>query len=123
MTYTKQTTPKSQFEDAFHSCFETMWKGQLDISKPENLSTALCKVFPEAKVKEILTGAASPRIKEELTAVTEKIVKEQGAFGCPWFWVRNAEGKEEPFFGSDRFHFMWRFLGLPFEDLKLKSKM
>ena len=123
LTYIKQATPKSQFEDAFHSCFEIMWKGQLDISKPENLSTALCKVFPEAKVKEIIAEAASPRIKADLAAVTEKVVKEQGAFGCPWFWVRNAEDKEDPFFGSDRFHFMWRFLGLPFEDLKLKSKM
>lgn len=100
-----------------------MWKGQVDISQPENLTIALGKVFPEPKVKEILVGASSPRIKTELTAVTEKVVKEQGAFGCPWFWVRNAEGKEEPFFGSDRFHFMWRFLGLPFEDLKLKSRM
>lgn len=123
MTYIKQTTPESQFETAFQACFETLWKRQLDISKPEHLSTALRNVFPEAQVQGILAEAASPRIKADLAAMTEKVVKEQGAFGCPWFWVRNEEGKEEPFFGSDRFHFMWRFLGLPFEDLKLKSRM
>lgn len=121
LTYIKQATPKSQFEAAFQACFETLWKHQLDISKPEHLSTALRSVFPEAQVQGILAEAASPRIKADLAAMTEKVVKEQGAFGCPWFWVRNGEGKEEPFFGSDRFHFMWRFLGLPFEDLKLKS--
>lgn len=100
-----------------------MWKRQLDISKPEHLTTALRRVFPEEKVQDILTGASNPEIKAELTAVTEKVVKEQGAFGCPWFWVKNAQGQEEPFFGSDRFHYMWRYLGLPFEDIKLKSRI
>jgi len=31
------------------------------------------------------------------------VVEKQGAFGCPWFWVTNLEGKSEPFFGSDRY--------------------
>jgi hypothetical protein len=31
------------------------------------------------------------------------VVEKQGAFGCPWFWVTNSEGKSEPFFGSDRY--------------------
>lgn len=43
----------------------------------------------------------------------------KGAFGSPWFWVRNGEGKEEPFFGSDRFHFMWEYLGLPWQDIEI----
>jgi glutathione S-transferase kappa 1 len=34
-------------------------------------------------------------------------------------WVRNGEGKEEPFFGSDRFAFMWTFLGVPFRDIEI----
>lgn len=48
--------------------------------------------------------------------------------------MRNSEGKEEPFFGSDRFvfppfyfsllmttrfHFMWDFLGLPYQDVQI----
>lgn len=123
LTYIKQTTPKSQFEAAFQACFETLWKHQLDISKPEHLSAALRSVFPEVQVQRILAEAASPWIKADLTAMMEKVVKEQGVFGCLWFWVWNGEGKEEPFFGSDWFHFMWRFLGLLFEDLKLKSKI
>jgi 2-hydroxychromene-2-carboxylate isomerase len=105
---------------AFLACFETMWNGQLDISKPENLAKALAKAFSGAEVEEILAAAASPEIKNELTATTERVVKELGAFGCPWFWVTNGQGKSEPFFGSDRFHFMWDFLELPHEDLRLK---
>lgn len=123
LTYVKKSTPKSDYEAAYLACLETMWKRQLDISKPEHLATALRRVFLEGKVQEILTEASNPKIKAELTAVTEKVVKEQGAFGCPWFWVKNAQGQEEPFFGSDRFHYMWRYLGLPFEDIKLKSRI
>lgn len=36
-----------------------------------------------------------------LVAETEKVLG-LGAFGSPWFWVRNAKGEQEPFFGSDR---------------------
>ncbi|THC94500.1 hypothetical protein EYZ11_006023 [Aspergillus tanneri] len=101
-----------------------MWNGQLDISKPENLAVALEKTFSSKKeVEEILSAATSPKIKADLSAVTDKVVKEMGAFGCPWFWVTNGEGKGEPFFGSDRFHYMWAYLDLPFEDLKLKAKI
>jgi 2-hydroxychromene-2-carboxylate isomerase len=100
-----------------------MWKGQLDISKPENLAQALGTVFDGKEVEDIIAAAGMPEVKAELAATTEKAVKELGAFGVPWFWVVNGEGKREPFFGSDRWHFMWEFLGLPFEDLKLKAKI
>lgn len=97
-----------------------MWNGQLDISKPEHLTTALSKVFSsEKEVQDIVAAAGSPPIKALLETVTGHAVKELGAFGCPWFWVTNGEGIGEPFFGSDRWHFMWRFLELPFEDLRL----
>lgn len=34
--------------------------------------------------------------------------------------VHDGKGNVEPFFGSDRFHFMWDYLGLPHGDLELK---
>lgn len=40
--------------------------------------------------------------KDKLTANTQKVL-DQGAFGAPWMWVQNSNGKEEPFFGSDRY--------------------
>ena len=53
-----------------------------------------------------------------MVANTQKVL-DQGAFGAPWMWVRNEEGKEEPFFGSDRFAFIWTFLGVPFRDVEI----
>lgn len=124
LTYIKKTHPKEKLESAFQSCFDTMWNGHLDISKPENLATALEKTFPSnSEVAAIISAASSPPIKAELATTTERVIKEQGAFGCPWFWVMNGEGRAEPFFGSDRFHYMWEYLGLPFEDLKLKARI
>ncbi|KAE8146878.1 thioredoxin-like protein [Aspergillus avenaceus] len=122
LTYIKKTYPAKTAE-SFQSCFETMWYGQMDISKPENLVLALEKVFTATEVKEIVAAAATPEVKAELSATTEHVVRERGAFGVPWFWVVNGEGQGEPFFGSDRWHFMWGFLGLPFEDLNLKSRI
>ncbi|KAE8318847.1 thioredoxin-like protein [Aspergillus transmontanensis] len=123
LTYIKKHHPSQTFSAAFQSCFETMWNGQLDISKPENLAKALGNVFSAQEVEKIITAAGTPEVKAELAATTERVVKELGAFGCPWFWVINGEGKGEPFFGSDRWHFMWEFLGLPFDDLKLRARI
>lgn len=100
-----------------------MWYNHLDISSPENLIHALVRVFEEAQIQDIMTEASSPKVKSKLVATTEKVVKELGAFGCPWFWVTNGKGVGEPFFGSDRFHFMWDFLEVPHEDLRLVSKL
>ncbi|KAJ7757629.1 hypothetical protein B0H16DRAFT_1824042 [Mycena metata] len=43
-----------------------------------------------------------------------------GAFSAPWLMVRNAEGKVEPFFGSDslRFYFISQCLGLLRKNLR-----
>ena len=59
--------------------------------------------------------------KDKLTANTKEAL-DQGAFGAPWMWVTNGMGVSEPFFGSDRFHFMWEFLGLPWQDLAILPK-
>ncbi|KAF7592303.1 hypothetical protein BBP40_000434 [Aspergillus hancockii] len=123
LTYIKKKYPKQTFEAAFKACFESMWNDQLDISKPENLAQALGKVLGGKDVEESIAAAGRAEIKAELAATTEKAVKELGAFGVPWFWVVNGVGKGEPFFGSDRWHFMWEFLGLPFEDLRLKARI
>ncbi|KAJ7686849.1 hypothetical protein B0H17DRAFT_1071310, partial [Mycena rosella] len=73
------------------------------------------KLFSETEVDEILAAAAQQQWKDRLLANTKKVL-DQGAFGAPWMWVRNAQGTEEPFFGSDRFHHMWVYLGLPWKE-------
>ena len=62
----------------------------------------LLQNFTPEETEKILAGANSPEYKAKLTAATKNVVEERGAFGCPWYWVTNAEGMAEPFFGSDR---------------------
>jgi len=123
MIYVKDHYPNDKFETAFYSLFAALWvPPQSDLSKPANLHTLLRKNFAPAEADEIIAGAGTPEYKQKLTNITNMVVEEQGAFGCPWYWVTNEAGKGEPFFGSDRFHFMWEFLGLPWRDVKLLSQ-
>jgi len=123
MLYIKAHYPVAKFEAAFYSLFPALWvPPQSDLSKPDNLHAVLLQNFTSTQADEIIRGAGTPEFKQQLTDTTKMVVEKQGAFGCPWFWVTNSEGKSEPFFGSDRFHFMWEFLGLPWQDIKLLSK-
>jgi 2-hydroxychromene-2-carboxylate isomerase len=79
-----------------------MWEDGVDVSKPDLLSRVLSKRFPEADVKAILEKANSAPYKQRLNDNTKEAL-DRGAFGCPWFFVRNSKGEEEPFFGSDRY--------------------
>lgn len=102
MIYIKQRYPREQFEKTFLLLWEWIFYKNIDISKPENLTTLLQNNgYSDEEVKKILSAASSPEYKEALTANTQRVL-DQGAYGAPWFWVRNQEGKEEPFFGSDR---------------------
>lgn len=51
-----------------------------------------------------MTAATEKEWKDKLLENTSKAL-ELGAFGAPWMWVQNKDGKEEPFFGSDRYVF------------------
>jgi glutathione S-transferase kappa 1 len=97
---------KASYSDVFVQVFvevcSAMWENGVDVSKPEPLAGVLEKRFEEQQVREILEKAKSAEYKEILNANTKEAL-DRGAFGCPWFWVRNAKGEEEPFFGSDRY--------------------
>jgi len=95
-----------------------MWRSGHDISAPDALAAALQAHFSEQETKAVLERASQKEWKDELSAKTKEAL-ERGAFGCPWFWVTNGKGVAEPFFGSDRFHFMWEFLGLSWKPVEL----
>jgi glutathione S-transferase kappa 1 len=101
LVYIKATYP-DLYVQTFLDIFSAMWEENLDVSKPDLLAAALSKRFENGQVREILAKATAPDNKQALNANTKEAL-EQGAFGCPWFWVRNARGEEEPFFGSDRY--------------------
>ncbi|CAK7273793.1 hypothetical protein SEPCBS57363_005831 [Sporothrix epigloea] len=75
-------------------------------------------LFTAADVNAILAGATAQVAKDQLTAATKDAVN-RGAYGAPWLWVTNDAGVSEPFFGSDRFHFVYKFLDLPYQDVSL----
>jgi 2-hydroxychromene-2-carboxylate isomerase len=104
--------------------FKAMWiPPQSNITLPGPLTETLIKsnLFSKSDIEQIIAKAADKEWKDKLLSNTKDAL-DQGAFGAPWMWVRNYEGKEEPFFGSDRFHFMWEFLGLPWRDLEVLPK-
>ncbi|KAF2867942.1 glutathione S-transferase kappa 1 [Massariosphaeria phaeospora] len=117
MVFIKATHPHL-FTQVFLDVFSAMWKQGIDVSKPDLLASVLSQTFDQREVVEIVEQANSPEYKQVLNGNTKEAL-ERGAFGCPWYWVRNSKGEEEPFFGSDRFHYMWEYLGLPWKDLEL----
>lgn len=77
------------------------------------------RLFTADDVDRIVRAAAEPAYKDALRRATEE-AQQRGAFGAPWLWVTNAAtGRSEPFFGSDRWHHVYEFLGLPYQDVAL----
>ncbi|KAK5693655.1 hypothetical protein LTR97_010224 [Elasticomyces elasticus] len=114
LIYTKANYPRDVYETLWLECFRAMWEQHLDLSIPANMLTAIERSFPDLKdVEPVMKSSDIPEIKKQLTANTEHAFKDCGAFGAPWYWVSDGKGRAEPFFGSDRFNFMWEFLGVP----------
>jgi len=78
-----------------------MWQHGEDVSNPDVLAKVLQQHFSNDEARKILESANSAPYKQLLNDKTREAL-DRGAFGCPWFFVRNSKGKEEPFFGSDR---------------------
>ncbi|RYN62460.1 hypothetical protein AA0118_g5328 [Alternaria tenuissima] len=111
-------THRAEFINIFFDIFHAMWEDGKDVSKPEILVEVLQLRLKADEAKEVMAKANSPSYKQRLNDNTKEAL-DHGAFGCPWFFVRNSKGEEEPFFGSDRFHYMWEYLGLPWKDVEL----
>jgi glutathione S-transferase kappa 1 len=106
--YVKEIHPQL-LTTTFIDIYEAMWQQGKDVSKPDMLAETLGKRFAQNEVQRIIENANSPSYKQRLNDNT-KAALDHGAFGCPWFWVRNARGEEEPFFGSDRYVCLSRVL-------------
>lgn len=103
MLYIKDKYPYEQYENIFLDLWVWLWQEHKDISKPDVLASCLFKHFSDkAEVEKIVKAGANPVYKQKLNDQTKMLVEEKGAFGAPWWWVKNKEGREEPFFGSDR---------------------
>ncbi|KAH8673646.1 DSBA-like thioredoxin domain-containing protein [Xylariales sp. PMI_506] len=133
--YIKASFPLETYLRTWHFLFHCFWgPNKLDISQSTELAAVLAAIrsgfdgpgteelgellFSAAEVSSIMKAASEDKWKNELKATVEEALH-KGAFGAPWIWVTNAEGKSEPFFGSDRWHFIYEFLGLPFQSVEL----
>ena len=129
MVVLKQRYSAEVFETVFERLWVWVWVKHVDLAKPENMKAVLLEgeELDEKDVDEVLRLAGTKELKAGLNENTRKAIEEYGAFGCPWLWVvkTDEEGKEvlaEPVFGSDRFTYVYRLLGVQFEDLKLLRK-
>ncbi|KAN0064229.1 hypothetical protein ACQY0O_003396 [Thecaphora frezii] len=64
--------------------------------------------------KRQLESATAKTVKQELKDQAKELVEEGGCFGMPWFIVTRHDGRQESFFGSDRFEQIAAFLHLPY---------
>ncbi|KAM5358438.1 hypothetical protein ACJZ2D_015283 [Fusarium nematophilum] len=125
--FIKENYPLATYLATFRFLFHKLWMPpHVDLTVDENLSAALAeatdeldggtgrKLFTSGDVQRIMEARDS--MKERVKRVTGEAV-ERGAFGAPWLWATNDDGKSEAFFGSDRFNHVYRFLGIPFQDV------
>jgi glutathione S-transferase kappa 1 len=100
--------------------FHAVWVQHKDISQPETLESVLKEHFTDDETNEILLAVQSKKVKDALTENTNRAIK-LGAYGAPYLYVRKWTDREEAegFFGSDRFHYIYEFLGLPIQRLQL----
>ncbi|RYP15803.1 hypothetical protein DL767_010281 [Monosporascus sp. MG133] len=114
--YVRDRFPAEAYLATFHYLFHAFWALHLDLTSAEALEKALGEIpsgfagkgtgdaarplFTPAQVGEVMSAAGSQAYKDALKKATDEALH-RGAFGCPWLWVTNAQGKAEPFFGSD----------------------
>ena len=101
LCYVKETH-REKLVAVFLDIYHAMWEGGEDVSKPEVLVKVLQQRFKEDEAQKIMASANNAPYKQRLNENTKEALN-RGAFGCPWFFVQNSKGEEEPFFGSDRY--------------------
>lgn len=100
--------------DTLDALYASIWTpGDFDVRNPDHVSALLAQdtVLGPRVAKQVIEAATGKEAKENLTKNTERAV-EMGAFGLPWFQCRDAEGREEGFWGFDHLGQVVRFLGL-----------
>lgn len=127
MTVIKQKYSKDIFEQTYERLWVWVFNKHVDLAKPENMKAVLLEgdQISEEQAAEVIQLAGTKELKAELNENTKRVIEEYKAFGAPWLWVvkMDEEGREvlaEPVFGSDRFVYVYRLLGLDFDDVKLK---
>lgn len=113
----KARFPAETYLAAFHYLLYAFWVLHSDMTSAEGVGKVLAEIpvgfagkgtgdasrplFTAEQIGEVLRAVGSQPCKDALKKSTDEALR-RGAFGCPWLWVTDREGKGEPFFGSDR---------------------
>ncbi|KAI1451561.1 thioredoxin-like protein [Annulohypoxylon moriforme] len=136
--YIKAHHPVGVYLAAWRSLLHAFWTVHKPPNTPELLREALSaassdfsndgkggegeggkRLFTATEIDAIVDAAGSAEYKDVLRQTTEAALK-RGAYGVPWIWATDSETKKsEPFFGSDRWHHVYEFLGLPYQEVAL----
>ncbi|RCI15197.1 hypothetical protein L249_6446 [Ophiocordyceps polyrhachis-furcata BCC 54312] len=123
LLFIKANYPPSTFHQAMLRLFRRFWKPpHANLWDDAVLRSALAEggLFSALEVGRIMDGRESMRRRlEEETSSALGL----GAFGAPWLWVSDGEGRAEPFFGSDRFGQIYRHLGVPHRKVEVVAKL
>ncbi|KAI0446001.1 thioredoxin-like protein [Xylaria telfairii] len=92
--------------------------GCFDSPSAPNPPSSSEKLFTPEQVTRILEAASTEEMKSALKSRVDEALA-RGAFGAPWIWATDAQGRSEPFFGSDRWHCVYDFLHVPYEKMHL----
>ncbi|KAI0481435.1 hypothetical protein F4859DRAFT_474699 [Xylaria cf. heliscus] len=87
-------------------------------NQPQSSASERLLLFTPEQVARILEATSTAEMKNALKARVDEALA-RGAFGAPWIWATNAEGRSEPFFGSDRWNCVYDFLGIPYRKIQL----
>jgi len=105
MIHIKSAHP-AKFEAAYAALFDALWQESMNLAEQDLLLQVLQRVFSQTEAEAILQATKTVDVKGRLMKNTEHAWKDLGAYGAPWFWVGDGEGREEAFFGSDRWGYM-----------------
>ncbi|KAI1195901.1 thioredoxin-like protein [Nemania serpens] len=136
LTYIKSAFPAEVYTTAFAYLFHAFWTlhkvpnsvpvlGEVLSETPAHFqpsssapSSSSGKLFTPEQVSRIIDAVSALDVKTALKGRVDEALA-RGAFGAPWIWATDVRGHSEPFFGSDRWHCVYDFLGLPYQKLQL----
>jgi len=116
----KENYSRDVYEATFMNCFKAVWERNENMGELPILKTVLGRTLEAEDVDKVIAASEDKAWKDKLSQNTKEAL-DQGAYGNPWFWVRNAKGEEGPFFGSDRWPYMWEFLDLKWKDIEVET--
>jgi glutathione S-transferase kappa 1 len=110
LTALKAESTPAIMEQAAEALWDALWFQNKNISK----ETVLAEVLANLPGGYEKWSKAANNYKDQLLSVTRYAV-DCKSFGAPWWEVTNSDGEVEFWWGSDRYQYIFDFLGLEYK--------